>query len=118
MVRIEPQSHRVVVGPRAALATRTVHLRDVNWIGPGDLSDIPAEGLEIYARLRSTRVPVPAQLLVDASGVRVALAHGEDGVSPGQACVFSESGEATARVLGGGFIKATAAAVAHGTNAA
>ena len=118
VVRIEPQTQRVVVGPRAALATRSVHLRDVNWIGPGVLSSIPADGLEIYARLRSTRAPVPALLHVDGAIVRVALAHGEDGVSPGQACVFYESGEPTARVLGGGFIKATAAVATHGTNAA
>jgi tRNA-specific 2-thiouridylase len=118
VVRIEPKARRVVVGPRSALATRTVHLREVNWIGPGALSDIPPEGVEIYARLRSTRTPVPALLHVDPSGAWVALAQGEDGVSPGQACVFYESGEPTARVLGGGFIKATATAATFGSNAA
>jgi tRNA-specific 2-thiouridylase len=30
---------------------------------------------------------------------------GEDGVSPGQACVFYDAGEGQARVLGGGFIR-------------
>ena len=118
VVRIEPTTRRVVVGPRSALATRMVYQREVNWIGAGELSDLPVEGIEVYARLRSTRVPVPAQLFADADGVRVELVQGEDGVSPGQACVFYESGEATARVLGGGFIKSTAPSLGYGSNAA
>jgi tRNA-uridine 2-sulfurtransferase len=40
---------------------------------------------------------------------------GEHGVSPGQACVFYDSGEGQARVLGGGFIKSAVAAVDHQT---
>jgi tRNA-specific 2-thiouridylase len=118
VVRLEPRTQRVLVGPRSALATRTVHLRDVNWIGPGALRDLSPAGIEIYARLRSTRAPVPALLLVDGACARVELVQGEDGVSPGQACVFYESGEPTARVLGGGFIKATASAANLGIHAA
>ena len=95
-------------GPREALATRAVHLRDVNWIGEGDLADLPPEGREIAVRLRSTRPPAPALLQRDAQGRAVVeLAALEAGVSPGQACVFYESAEPLARVLGGGFIVAT-----------
>ena len=36
----------------------------------------------------------------------VELVDGEDGVSPGQACVFYDAAEGQARVLGGGFIPA------------
>jgi len=36
----------------------------------------------------------------------------EEGVSPGQACVLYDA-EAPSRVLGGGFIAGTSAAVAH-----
>jgi len=43
-------------------------------------------------------------------GYEVELIDGEDGVSPGQACVFYDAGEAQARVLGGGFIKSAVAA--------
>ena len=108
VVRLEPRTNRVVVGPREALATRAVDLRDVNWIGAGDLADLPAGGLEIAVRLRSTRPPVPALLHRDTSGrLHVELAAVEAGVSPGQACVFYESAESCARVLGGGFIIAT-----------
>jgi tRNA-specific 2-thiouridylase len=36
--------------------------------------------------------------------VAVRLQDGEHGVSPGQACVLYESGDAQARILGGGWI--------------
>ena len=105
VVRIDANAHRVIVGPREALATHQVLLRDVNWIGPGTLEDVPESGLELAVRLRSTRPPAPAILYRDSEGVRVELLQGETGVSPGQACVFYQSSEPNARVLGGGFIK-------------
>ena len=40
-----------------------------------------------------------------SGGYEVELADGEDGVSPGQACVFYDAREGQARVLGGGFIE-------------
>lgn len=106
VVALDAANARVVVGPRAALASRRVRLRDVNWIGPGELADIPAEGLDICARIRSTREPAPARLRVEGGETVVELLTGEEGVSPGQACVFYESAQPRARVLGGGFIRA------------
>jgi tRNA-uridine 2-sulfurtransferase len=105
VIKLDAANKRVVVGPREALATRIVHLRDVNWIGPGQLSEIPEQGLEVAVRLRSTRPPGAAILRRRGDEVEVELAIGEDGVSPGQACVFYEDSEPTARILGGGFIK-------------
>ena len=101
VVSINAKLARVVVGPRAALATRRIALRDVNWIGDGELADVPAEGLDLAVRVRSTRPPAPARLL---PGGVVELTQPEAGVSPGQACVFYESEAPRARVLGGGFI--------------
>ena len=95
---------RVVVGPREALETKRIVLRDINWIGDGALADIPAGGLEIAARVRSSRSPAPVRLY--ASG-DVELLAPEIGVSPGQACVFYESSDPNCRVLGGGFIAST-----------
>jgi tRNA-specific 2-thiouridylase len=43
-------------------------------------------------------------------GYQVELVAGEEGVSPGQACVFYDVPAGQARVLGGGFIKSAAAA--------
>jgi tRNA-specific 2-thiouridylase len=107
VVRLDAARARVVVGPREALETRSVRLRDVNWIGEGELADLPEGGLPIEARVRSTRPPVPARLLpLAGGGVEVLFEAGEFGVSPGQACVFYDRDGARARVLGGGFIAA------------
>jgi tRNA-specific 2-thiouridylase len=107
VVRLDATARRVIVGPRAALSTRIVHLRDVNWIGDGELSGLPASGLDVAVRMRSTRPPAPAALFATKDGAFVELMSGEDGVSPGQACVFYENAGPRARVLGGGFIRAT-----------
>jgi tRNA-specific 2-thiouridylase len=94
---------RVIVGPREALATRRIRLRDVNWLGDGRLEDLGERGLDIAVRVRSTREPAPATLTPDGD---VELLEAETGVSPGQACVFYASTAPRARVLGGGFIQA------------
>ena len=94
---------RVVVGPRSALARTRLRLREVNWIGEGELADLPTHGLLVAARVRSTRPPAPALLLPTGE---VDFIEPESGVSPGQACVFYESLDPRARVLGGGFIAA------------
>jgi tRNA-specific 2-thiouridylase len=104
VVRIDAARAEIVVGPRAALATKTIALRDVNWIGPGSLDDLPESGLEIAVRVRSTRPPAPALLEYSAGSARISLVNEESAVAPGQACVFYESAEPDARVLGGGFI--------------
>jgi tRNA-uridine 2-sulfurtransferase len=102
---LDSANARVIVGPREALETRRIILRDVNWIGDGDIADLPAGGVEIAARVRSSRQPTPARLF--ASG-EVELLTPEMGVSPGQACVFYESTDPHCRVLGGGFIASAA----------
>ena len=43
--------------------SRRIALRDVNWLGDGDLSDLPADGLAVWARIRSSQPPQPATLL-------------------------------------------------------
>ncbi|WP_332695176.1 tRNA 2-thiouridine(34) synthase MnmA [Bosea sp. (in: a-proteobacteria)] len=106
VVALDAQNARVIVGPREALSVSRVDLRDLNWIGDTPLADLPAEGLEVAVRVRSTRAPREARLLVDAQGVHVLLAEGEEGVSPGQACVIYDHAGSGARVLGGGVILA------------
>ena len=108
VVRLDAEHRRVVVGPREALRTANIVLRDVNWIGDGDIDE--AVGREVFVKVRSTRPP-QAGWLREANGVyEIELIEGEDGVSPGQACVFYDAGEGQARVLGGGFIKSAVAA--------
>jgi tRNA-specific 2-thiouridylase len=104
VVALDAAHARVIVGPRSALAKTRLKLREVNWIGDGEMVDIPAEGRLIAARVRSTRPPGPALLMPTGE---VEFFAPEIGVSPGQACVFYESPDANARVLGGGFIAAS-----------
>ncbi|HZP18745.1 MAG TPA: tRNA 2-thiouridine(34) synthase MnmA [Bauldia sp.] len=107
VVHLDPAGRRVIVGPREALTTHRLFLRDVNWIGDGRLAELAGEGLEVFARVRSTRPPLPAHLLAADGAVHVDLAGGESGVAPGQACVFYDGDGPGARVLGGGWIERT-----------
>ena len=104
VLRLDAAQARVIVGPREALATRLIRLRDVNWLGAGNLTDLPVSGVPVAVRVRSSRPPQPATLFWREGGVEIALATGEMGVSPGQACVFYESDDDRSRVLGGGTI--------------
>src|SRR5205814_5532016 len=91
-------------------------LRDVNWIDGDVLDSAVREGLQHCMRVRWTRVPEPASLR-DADGrYEIGLVAGEEGVSPGQACVFYDAPSGQARVLGGGFIESASAksAIAKG----
>jgi tRNA-specific 2-thiouridylase len=92
VVRLEPESRRLVVGPKAALAVGAARLSDINRIGgthSGPLS----------AKVRSMAKPVPARL----EGDRIIFESPEYGVAPGQAAVLY----AGSRVLGGGWIEET-----------
>lgn len=104
VVSLDAARRVVVVGPREAVKARVVTLRDVNWLGRGRLEDIPEAGLPVWARVRSTQAPQEATLLIRDNRVQVRLHAGEDGVSPGQACVFYAESGVQAQVLGGGWI--------------
>src|SRR5258708_19767454 len=59
----------------------------------------------MFVRVRSTRAPQPAWLRAVDGGYEVELGAGEEGVSPGQACVFYDAPSGQARALGGGVIQ-------------
>ncbi len=107
VIRLDAASRRVVVGPREALRTGRIRLRDINWLGDVAISEAAERHAEIYVKVRSTRAPQAAWLRrgVEAD-FEVELIGGEDGVSPGQACVFYDAADGQARVLGGGIIAA------------
>jgi tRNA-uridine 2-sulfurtransferase len=111
VVRLDAASRRVVVGPREALRTSRIRLRDVNWLGDRTIDEAVGHHAEIFVKVRSTRAPQAAWLRRSAAGFEVELIGGEDGVSPGQACVFYDAAEGQARVLGGGVIAGAVQAV-------
>ena len=106
VVHLDRKNRRVVVGPREALATHRLQLRDVNWLGDGLLDDLPSKGLPIYVKVRSTQPPVAARLFCSGGDTFVDIVDGEAGVARGQACVFYADNADDTRVLGGGFISA------------
>lgn len=105
VLKLDASRREVVVGPREALRTRVITLRDVNWLGDEHFDTVALGGKEILARIRSSGPLQPATLSVDDGAVTVELAHGEEGVSPGQACVFYAAEDGGERLLGGGWIK-------------
>ncbi len=104
VVRLDAENRIVTVGPREALLAHLIVLRDVNWLGDEDLDRCPEDGLPVWARIRSSQPPQAATLLVQHGRTSIRLHDGEYGVSPGQACVFYESNDQQARILGGGWI--------------
>jgi tRNA-specific 2-thiouridylase len=106
VIKIDAANARVTVGQREALQTRTIRLRDLNW-----LADC-ADTFECAVKVRSTRPPVVARVTKHLDGsASVELMSPEESVAPGQACVFYER-DGT-RVLGGGWIvRAEACALA------
>ena len=94
VVRIEPETQRLVVGPRAALAVESAEVEGINWLAESQS--------DVAAKVRSMAPAVPAQW----DGSRLTFVRAEYGVAPGQSAVFYD-GE---RLLGGGTISATQAA--------
>jgi tRNA-specific 2-thiouridylase len=109
VIKLDAAARRVIVGPREALRMHRITLRDVNWIGGGAIDRAVGDGLELFVKVRSTRAPQPAWLRMVDGAYEIELVGGEEGVSPGQACVFYDAAGGQARVLGGGFIKSAAA---------
>ena len=98
VLRLEPETRRVVVGPRAGLGTQRVYLGGINWLGDGK----PRDGMALRVKLRSPQPPLAARLYCDdGAGGEVILDAPAFGVAPGQACVFYDG----TRVLGGGWIR-------------
>ncbi|MGV8853325.1 MAG: tRNA 2-thiouridine(34) synthase MnmA [Devosia sp.] len=105
VIKLDYKSKKVIVGPREALKTHTVRLRDVNWLGGTPLAELSAgNGAPLEVKIRSTTGPQSAVIHSRDGQVFVTLVSGEYGVSPGQACVFYADDSPTSEVWGGGFI--------------
>jgi tRNA-specific 2-thiouridylase len=101
VVRLDVEARRVIVGPKEMLATRRVPLREINWLGDAALTS--QDAWDVSVKVRSTCPPREAVLRpLSETEAEVELLTPEEGVSPGQACVFYETD--SSRVLGGGWI--------------
>ncbi len=107
VVRLDAGRREVIVGPREALLTGALTLKEVNWLGDAPRLEAAARtATRVLARVRSTREPAPARLALADGAATVAFDAPEEGVSPGQACVLYDPADPD-RVLGGGFIAST-----------
>ena len=99
VVAIDAEAHRVIVGPKDALAVRDVYLSDCNW-----LVDEQALSSQVMVRLRNTGKPASAQIVGMKEGVvHICLDEPQYGVACGQAGVVYD-GRDTTLVYGGGWI--------------
>src|SRR5258707_15052569 len=105
VVRLDAATRHVVVGPREALRTSRMRLREVNWLGEDTIDHALCAGWhEVFVKVRSTRPPQPAWLSRGGAGGEGDLLDGEDGVSARHGCVFYDAAAGQARVVGGGVI--------------
>jgi len=101
VVKLDVDAKQVIVGPKELLATRVVPVREINWLG--DEAFTSKEEWHVSVKVRSTRPPREAIIRpISETEAEVELLTAEEGVSPGQACVFYETGGS--RILGGGWI--------------
>ncbi|WP_366082964.1 tRNA 2-thiouridine(34) synthase MnmA [Geothrix sp.] len=96
VIRTEPATNTVWVGPESGLMARELVARELNWIHAA-----PAGPLACEARIRSRAPEAEALVIPLPDGrVKVAFAEAQRAIAPGQAVVFYREGE----VLGGGWI--------------
>lgn len=97
VLRIDPESFDVVLGPKEALDRQVLHASEVNW-----LIEPPTGSFEGMAQIRYNSDARPAVIeVLEGARIRVEFTDGASGIAPGQLCVvYSED-----RVLGGGWIE-------------
>ncbi|HEV2188386.1 MAG TPA: tRNA 2-thiouridine(34) synthase MnmA, partial [Stellaceae bacterium] len=99
VLRLDPPTRRVIVGPYCALAETRVRLGEFSWLG-SPLT--PGEPVAVSAKLRSAQPPVPATLHAgDNDEAELVLGAPAGAVAPGQAAVLYHGD----RLLGGGWIR-------------
>lgn len=101
VVKLDVDARQVIVGPKELLATRIIPVREINWLG--DEAFEAQKEYHISVKVRSTRPPREAIVRpLSATTAEVELLTPEEGVSPGQACVFYDP--TSSRIFGGGWI--------------
>lgn len=99
VIGLDANTHRVVVGPREALQTTRVVIKEMNWLA----DELLAANLEVDVRLRSAQTPQPATVNWNPADTHaeIMLHAPIYGIAPGQACViYRES-----RIIGGGWMQ-------------
>jgi tRNA-specific 2-thiouridylase len=95
VVRIEPDTRTVVVGPAEALGSTRLVLRDTNWLG-----EPPAAGREVGVQIRHRGSEVAGAVEESGSHTLLRLYAPQRAVTPGQSAAIYDKDE----LLGGGRI--------------
>jgi tRNA-specific 2-thiouridylase len=96
VIRIEPESNRIVLGPEKELYSRRLTAQKLNWVS----GKAPREPITVIAKIRYKSKEAKAIVFPRNDSVDVHFAQPQKAVTPGQAIVFYNDGE----VLGGGII--------------
>ena len=101
VLKINSEKNEIVVGPKENLGKKNIILKNINL-----LSDKSEFNKNIYVKVRSTGKLLDAKVnFSDQNNAKVDLVEAEDGISPGQACVFYNKDTLGYKVMGGGWIK-------------
>ena len=101
VLKINSDKNEIIVGPREKLGKKNINLINLNL-----LVDKSEFNEEIFVKVRSTGKLLPAKIIFEnQNNAKVKLKISEDGISPGQACVFYKKDKFGYKVLGGGWIK-------------
>ncbi|MEW6388294.1 MAG: tRNA 2-thiouridine(34) synthase MnmA [Thermodesulfobacteriota bacterium] len=97
VLEIQPETHRVVIGPKAELYSVGLLAHQVNW-----LIDPPSKELEARAVIRYRHPGVSARLIpLGPTEIKAVFATPQAAVAPGQAVAFYLNDQ----LLGGGWIE-------------
>ena len=100
MLKINSDKNEIIVGPKEKLGKKKVFLKEINLLTKKQDLD-----QNIFVKVRSTGSLLNAKVdLIDDNKANVNLLIPEDGISPGQACVFYNKDNYGFKVLGGGWI--------------
>ena len=102
VVNINNNNNTITVGPKESLKINKIILRDINILGNSEEFNN-----EIKIKVRSTGKLLRARVKINLNKAEVDILDGEDGISPGQACVFYLNDQTGDKVLGGGWIDKT-----------
>ena len=102
VIKINNEDNSIIVGPKEALTIKKISLRELNILGSSEEFKN-----EIKIKVRSTGKLLRANVNIDQDKAEVNILEGENGISPGQACVFYLNDSTGDKVLGGGWIDKT-----------
>ena len=100
VIKIDSKKNEIIVGPKEELGTKKILLNNLNLLANKNEFDE-----NILVKVRSTGKLLDAKIdFKNSQDAEVKLEITEDGISPGQACVFYRKDKHGFKVLGGGWI--------------